>query len=65
MGIQSRDEQTLEIVVEVGLDRMGEADSEDDEDKEEVVTLLLPLSLHRLLLPPLRLLPRKKKTQRC
>jgi hypothetical protein len=65
MGIQSHDEQILEIVVEVGLDRMGEADSEDDEDKEEVVTLLLPLSPHRLLLPPLRLLPRKKKTQRC
>jgi hypothetical protein len=67
LGIQSRNELVLEMATEMGLNRMGEDDNEDDDDEGDATEDTAPphLLLPHPLPPPLRLLPRMKKTQRC
>jgi hypothetical protein len=56
LGIQSRNELVMEMAAEMGLDRMGEDDNEDDDDGD---------STEDTTVVALRLLPKRKKTQRC
>jgi hypothetical protein len=57
LGIQSCNELVMEMAAEMGLDRMGEDDNEDDDDEGD--------SMEDTAVVALRLLPKRKKTQRC